>query len=63
MEHKIKLEVEMGIMKGSAKYMGSEFRGTSYRAERAGAIKGSTAEVLSLKKIKVQIRTETMLQS
>ena len=61
MEHKIKLE--MGIMEGSAKYIRSEFRGTSYRAECAGALKGSTAEVLSLKKIKVQVRTKTMLQS
>ena len=56
-EYKIKLG--MGIMERSAKYMVSVFRGVGCQAFRAGARRGNTEAVLSLKL--TRLREQTML--
>jgi hypothetical protein len=54
-----KIKLGMGIMERSAKYMVSVFRGVGCQAFRAGARRGNTAAVLSLKI--TRLREHTML--
>ena len=55
----VKIELGMGIMERSAKFMVSVFRGVGCQAFCAEARKGNTAAVLSLKL--TRLRKQTML--